>query len=549
MRVLLRLFELIVVAGVVTTAAGRASAAGPVVHRYAVVIGSNLARYQGLEDLSFADLDAVNNCAVLEELGVEVSLYTGLAPATPQPAVHGCNNPQKPYKQLIKDGIADLVRRVQNLPSRERSEIFVWFSGHGNGSSLFLENQPLSTLELRDWLLAPTRDIAEVHLILDACGARSFVTGRDGKQTQVVAPDVQESVRAYPRGLDLFTNTHVGALIATTARGKAHEWSRIKAGILSHELRSALRNAADATRDRRVTYQEAAAFVWSANRDVTNDEAKMYGETFLPHQGQDAVLADWSPGRDGIGPFALSVPADREAHFWVTDSRGVRVLETHTGREDRTELATLVFLSPGQEYELSLVGADGKSVTRWAVPALTSGVVDITQLRPAETQTLARGDGVEESLANELFHAPFDTRRYVDYREMMRNQPDRPWFTSKGAPDEEPGDGVRVTGPLAWWLLAGAGAATAFGGVAILESNQAYSNYQSAAGTSDKASWQSQTRFWDWTKTISFVAAGTAAAGGVSLLLLDRPQPPIRTTALRMSFSPLAFEVDAYVHF
>ena len=71
-----------------------------------------------------------------------------------------------------------------------------------------------------------------------------------------------------------------------------HEYSALEAGIFSYELRAALRNAADATGDRKESYREAEAFVWAANAGVESVDARMYGQAYLPRGGEDQVLAD-----------------------------------------------------------------------------------------------------------------------------------------------------------------------------------------------------------------------------------------------------------------
>ena len=60
-------------------------------------------------------------------------------------------------------------------------------------------------------------------------------------------------------------------MLSSSAAQNSHEWEAYQAGVFSHEVRSALRGAADHDGDGVVTYDELAAFVFTANRSVPNE--------------------------------------------------------------------------------------------------------------------------------------------------------------------------------------------------------------------------------------------------------------------------------------
>jgi hypothetical protein len=555
-RLLVPSFLLFALSLVSRSATAQTPATSPeLVQRYAIVIGSNKAGGQPLDDLHFADDDALNNCELLAELGMAVTVFTTRDRATrarrqrkPHAFAEQCSYPREPFTQSVEEQLKSLVQEVRSAPKGTRNIILLWFSGHGNGSSLFLQNGPLTTGRLRQLLLEPTQGYAEVHLILDSCHARKFVVGR-GDRSQKLDPAMEKQVRAYPKGLNLSVNSHVGALIATTEFNKVHEYSPLEAGILSYELRAAFRNAADATGDWRVTYREAEAFVWAANAAVESVDARMYGQAFLPG-GEDKVLVDWSDTTArGLPHVSMTVSAAEQVRFRILDSRGVPVLETHKGREDDPTRTTNVFLPANQQYDIDILGSEGQRLDRRTLAALPPGQVTFAALPRGAIGKAARSGEIEGSLEKGLFQRPYDARLFDDYRRFRQDSPEAAWLASRDVPEIDVDEGGGV-GP--WpYVFGGVGAAALGTGVAFNllahdENDKAEDLCNgSTSGVCTVGSVAERRMLQDHIDTakrhravsyVSFGVAGAALVGGAVIFVTQRMNQPDQRAWVAPSF-------------
>ena len=133
----------------------------------------------------------------------------------------------------------------------------------------------------RSWLheLLARSPATRNHVFVDACKSYflAFEKGPGGHESAAPASLLAAGVPSR------LANT--GFVLSTSSDRDSHEWERYQAGILSHELRSALRGAADADRDGRITYAELGAFLVTANSNIENP-------TFRP----DFMVR--APGRD-----------------------------------------------------------------------------------------------------------------------------------------------------------------------------------------------------------------------------------------------------------
>ena len=526
----------------------------PLVQRFAVVIGSNEAGGQPLDELNYADDDALNNCELLAELGAAVTVFTSKDDQTRKrraeahPTAPHCAKPERPFTHLVENHLKNLVNEVRAAPAGTRSVIVLWFSGHGSGDALFLQNGPLTTTRLRELLLDPTQGYADVHLILDSCNAQKFVTGRDGKGRKL-DPKLRNQVNAIPKGLNLTVNSHVGALIAATEFNKVHEYSPLEAGILSYELRAALRNGADANGDHRVTYREAEAFVWAANSGVESIDARMYGRAFLPG-GEDDVLADWNdPQAQASRSVALSLSASEEVRFRVRDPRRVLVFETHKGRESDANRTTTVFLPAGKSYEIDLLGKEGNWLDRRRLDAPSPGTVAFATLPRGDIADRARGE-IEQSLDKGLFQRPYDARLFADYRNFREGSPDAAWLASRDSPEDAP----MAAGPSAWpFVFGGVGVAAIGTGVVYnLLARAENKKVEDACGSTpatectvtsaaERQDLQDHVDTAKRQRTISYVSFGVGGAallGGTVIFLTERSGPAPRSTWVSPSVGP-----------
>jgi hypothetical protein len=154
------------------------------------------------------------------------------------------------------------------------------------------------------------------HVFIDACKSYFLVfdRGPGGRRSRY---DGTPLARALPAHL-----TNTGYVLSTSSDRESHEWERYQAGIVSHELRSALRGAADLDLDRRITYAELGAFLDKANEQII---PRFRPDVFVrPPAGDLAheVLAwDRQP--------TVALPDRAWGHVYVETAAGERILDMH----------------------------------------------------------------------------------------------------------------------------------------------------------------------------------------------------------------------------
>jgi hypothetical protein len=167
------------------------------------------------------------------------------------------------------DNVRSAVARLSARNRADRAaghsvDAYVIYVGHGD-----TDESGNAFLTLLGTRLEPQRLYAEVvdrldadyvHLVVDACHAAGVVGARRGDAA------VLERLRAHLSQELLAARPRVGALYAQSQDGETHEWSRLRAGLFSHVLRSALLGAGDVNGDGLVTYSELEAFVAASIR-------------------------------------------------------------------------------------------------------------------------------------------------------------------------------------------------------------------------------------------------------------------------------------------
>ena len=127
-------------------------------------------------------------------------------------------------------------------------------------------------------------------------------------------------------------------LLSTSSAKESHEWSAYRAGVFSHEVRSAMTGAADANHDGRIDYSELHAFVAAANLRVDDPRARIDLFVRPPAIDVRTPLIDLRTSRF---QHYLSVPAGAPARFYLEDDRGVRYADVNLSGETATYLALI----------------------------------------------------------------------------------------------------------------------------------------------------------------------------------------------------------------
>src|SRR5262249_39082709 len=143
------------------------------------------------------------------------------------------------------------------------------------------------------------------HIVLDSCNSFFVINPRKpGGRRWATPRDLTEG----------FSKRHpqVGVLLSTNADAEVYEWSELESGIFSYEVRSGLAGAADVNGDGKVSYDELAGYIETANRRVPNEE-------FRPR-----ILARGPGGKGSSELFAVSrihgrrvVIGEGERRVWI----------------------------------------------------------------------------------------------------------------------------------------------------------------------------------------------------------------------------------------
>jgi hypothetical protein len=301
------------------TLARAAIAAGSPTARFAIVIGNDAPERSDGEALRYADDDAVATHRLFRQAGVDSLLLVTLD-----------SDSRRFYPGLQPDGTPserDLERAFQALLPRMRraadagfaTELYLFYSGHGDVDGgegyVVLEDGRLTRSKLYD--LLSRSPATRNHVFVDACKSYFLVYGKGpGGRRESFTGSLGQSA---PSTLD-----NTGFVLSTSSDRDSHEWSRYQAGILSHELRSALRGAADADDDGRVTYAELGAFLATANESIANPSLRPDFFVRPPARDLRQEVLSWNSAVDAV---RLEGPA--LGHVYIETPTGERLLDAH----------------------------------------------------------------------------------------------------------------------------------------------------------------------------------------------------------------------------
>ena len=363
---------------------------------FGLVIGNNLSSDPDVRPLRYADDDAVNNAKLMSELGAQVVLLVDLDHESKElfPEIQGA----PPTRNALEQAMARLNQLMREARAQGQKPVFYFFySGHGD-----VENNRgyVNLKDGRFWredlmtLLAQSA-ATENHVIIDACKSYFLVFDRGvGGQRAPLSGSLVGDKSSLP--------ANTGVVLSTSSAADSHEWEAFQGGVFSHEVRSALRGAADQNLDGQVTYEETAAFVWAANVTVPN--ARYRPNVFVRAPGEqkaeDAVLADLR----GAGDDKLDVGPGVAEHLFIEDQAGRRLADLRPTPDQKVTL-----LLPTQR-PLFARQVDSDEETELPV-----GNRLILAALPTHPTKVARR-GAEHVAFQSLFARPFGSSTVVDYR-------------------------------------------------------------------------------------------------------------------------------------
>lgn len=364
------------------------------VERFALVIGNNLPLTPGSRELRYADDDAVTTQLLLLDAGVD-SVLLASPDADTQRMFSHVKAFAAPNNEALERAYAGLSARMRAAQARGSEVEFLFFySGHGDVDQgegyLLLDNARLTRSLLFSLLLRSpaTRN----HVFIDACKSYyvAFDRGPGGQRETYSGSQLVQSV---PSKLD-----NTGFVLSTSSDRDSHEWERFQGGVLSHELRSALRGAADTNLDRQISYAEIGAFLTSANETIPNPGFRPNFLVRAPAGNLRQAVLSWHASH-----AVLSFRAGTWGHFYVETARGDRLLDAHPAATQ----ALMLWLP--DERPLFVRQHDGRA--EFVVSGARS--VEVSGLEPGEPALASRG---ALGLAlDRLFEQPFgegDVRRF-----------------------------------------------------------------------------------------------------------------------------------------
>jgi hypothetical protein len=465
---------------VVVFAPRGALAADASVRRFALVIGNNRPESADAQVLRYADDDAVATHLLLSDAKVRSLLFVRLDDTTrglhPEVAAAG-----PPRLSDIERGFSLLATEMKEAADQgARTEFLIFYSGHGDVEGgegyVVLEGQRLTRSAL--FAMLSRSPAAHNHVFVDACKSYFMVfdRGPGGRRTPY-AGSWAESVPAQ------LGNT--GFVLSTSSDRDSHEWERYQGGILSHQLRSGLRGAADANLDGTISYAELGAFLTTANRAIKNPRFKPDFMVRAPGHDLDQKILSYATER-----AALYFAPRNWGHFYVENARGERLLDAHPAPRQALRL-----LMPS-ERPLFVRQNDEKA--EYVVTG--GGPVAVSELAATAPELAQRG---ALSLAFEwMFSSPFSESDVLSFRTnaaLVRDE---------GPPQAR--DGTRRT--VQW--VAGVSAIGAGVAGATL-SALAWNTSRAAEGTSQKNIAESNERIRDLNRA-SVPCYGVALAAGIT---------------------------------
>jgi hypothetical protein len=239
-------------------------------YRIAVVVGNNTSHDEpDLQELSYADDDAIKYAAIFDHLADEVILLT-----TPDQGTADLYDPidsTVPTRRAVLEALDASVRSAKERAiDGEEVVLFFVYSGHGNFDAegrgyVHLEDGRLTTRDLYYHLISKSTDFYSI-LLVDACNASFLVRSRGAES---------DRRPTTPSTLALEKYENVGLILSASEIGEVREWGKYLAGIFSYQVRSAFTGVADVDSNEQITFQELASFVEAANRHVKNPSLKL----------------------------------------------------------------------------------------------------------------------------------------------------------------------------------------------------------------------------------------------------------------------------------
>jgi hypothetical protein len=392
-------------AGALPAHAASASDAAPAM--FAVIIGSNVSVDAELPPLKYADDDAARYLDLFRVLGARTYLLSRLDDNTRRLHPQAAAEAMEPRRAALESVMVQVAADVAQARDRHlETVVYFVYAGHGNVRNdegyITLEDMRITGSDLSKLIAGVPA--THVHVIVDACASYFLAYSRG-------PGGARRELHGFENTSQLTDDPRVGLLLSTSSARESHEWDEFQAGVFSHEVRSGLYGAADADGDGRVSYKEIAAFVTRANAAIPNERFRPNVHAHAP-AGSETLL----DLRKALGR-RIEIDGAHAAHYWLEDSRGVRLLDLHNGAGQSVDL-----VRPALTGRIYLRRVDDDA--EFTIPS-SPPVVSLAALESAPARVASRGAAHEAF--GLLFVLPFDRRAVENYVEL-------PHASEPGAP-------------------------------------------------------------------------------------------------------------------
>jgi hypothetical protein len=394
----------VLAAAITASAAAEAQAAPP--QRYVLIVANNRSLDAGVAPLRYADDDGARFWELFRLSTERIALFSVFDDETAVLFSDAARVARTPESGAILATLDRWNAEMAAAASRGvESELLFIYAGHGDVDAagegyVSLQDSKLRRRDLYQKILARSR-ASYVHLIIDACKSYFLVkrrgAGAEGWKDDADPDSHDKEVRAFLNREDLSAYPRAGVILATSGDQATHEWNRFRAGILSHELRSALSGSADINGDGRIEYSETHAFMAAANARVRHPEARLNVFVRAPEANRHRPLMDLrSAGRGRL----LRFDAGLAGQFSLEDDRGVRYADLNKSAEIRFDMV----LDRRRSYFILRDNQEAR------VPAGTARVL-VSRLSFRDRALALRGS-LEQSFRRDLYRVAYSRGFY-----------------------------------------------------------------------------------------------------------------------------------------
>ena len=327
------------------------------VERFLIVVGHNDAIDESVEPLRYADDDAGRTYELLARGSRHATLLTTFDADSQEIFPHLVPISREPSRRNLMSALEETYHAIESAREEGHETVLhIFFSGHGQtrdatGSHAYLNlsDGAWTRSDMLDEIVRP--QVADyTHLVIDACNAFFMVHGRGWTDDAEPDPAYEASVEAYLSSATTVRQyPRVGLFLSTTGEAQVHEWGHFRAGVFSHQFRSAIVGAADVNSDGGVTYDEIAAYIAAANAAVTTADARLSVYASPPEQNRGVQFVEV----EEVATATLVLDAGAPDRLSLTDERGNPYAEITTAGDRAVEIALASGGRDGSSYLVS----------------------------------------------------------------------------------------------------------------------------------------------------------------------------------------------------